>query len=81
MARQGVTLNEHITAVMAKAGVGTQYYDVICPVCGKDTILIVGKGEDLDDRVEIHLRELEEYHNPIDWNDHPDETSPEDASG
>jgi endogenous inhibitor of DNA gyrase (YacG/DUF329 family) len=70
--RQGVTLNEKVTAIMAEAGVGMQYYTVLCPVCGKETSLMVGKGEDLDQRVEIHLLELQEYHNPVDWIDHPE---------
>jgi len=64
---KGVTLNEKITAVMAEAGVGMQYYTVLCPICGKETSLVVGKGENLNERVEIHLRELEEYHTPNDW--------------
>lgn len=74
---KGVVLNEKITAIMAEAGVGMQYYTVLCPICGKETTLMVGKGEDLNDRVEIHLRELEEYHTPNDWAECDEEVKPE----
>ena len=76
---KGVVLNEFITNIMAEAGVGMQYYTVLCPVCGKETTMMVGKGEDLDDKVAIHLAELQEYHTPHDWSDCPDETKEADG--
>ena len=70
--RQGVTLDEKSTKVLEGAGIGIRVYTVLCPVCGKETLLTVMGGEDLDDKVDIHLRELQEYHNPCDWADCPD---------
>ena len=79
--RQGVTLNEKVTAIMAAAGVGMQYYTVLCPVCGKETTLMVGKGENLDERVELHLLELQDYHDPNAWVNCPDESETEADGG
>jgi hypothetical protein len=59
---KGVVLNEKLTELLAGSGVSMQVYTVLCPVCGKETTLTVMGGEDLDDRVDIHLRELMEYH-------------------
>jgi len=78
---KGVVLNEKLTAIMAESGMNMKFYDIPCPVCGKMTDIMVGPTEDLEVRVEIHLAELQEYHNPVEWDDHPDQTSPEDASG
>ena len=78
---KGVTLNEKLTAIMAESGMNMTFYDILCPICGKQTEIMVGPTEDLEVRVEIHLAELREYHEPAEWLDCPDEPSPEDASG
>lgn len=78
---KGVTRNEHLTAIMEKSGMRMVFYDILCPICGKKTEMMVGPTENLEDRVEIMLAELREYHEPNDWVDCPDESSPEDASG
>jgi hypothetical protein len=72
MYRQGVVLNEQLTALMSRSGAGMTYYTVLCPVCGKETTLMVGATEDLDSRVQSHLAELTEYHNPNEWIDCPE---------
>ena len=64
---KGVTRNEELTAIMEKSGMRMVFYDILCPVCGKKTEMMVGPTENLEDRVEIHLAELREYHTPNDW--------------
>jgi len=60
-------VNEHLTAIMARSGCNITYYTVKCPVCGKDTDLMLSQGQDLSDRLAIHLAELREYHEPAQW--------------
>ena len=64
---KGVVLNEELTGIMEKNGMNMKFYDILCPVCGKKTEMMIGPTEDLEVRVEIHLAELIEYHTPNDW--------------